>query len=285
MNNLRKHRSLLIGCVGTTPNIGTTTAAFALAVRLAEQLDASVGHLCLNLKSAKLHRYLGCDRPAVTLDGLRPELRAGTLDAAKLRRACEPAGRLPNLRVLFGNLMRDQAEYYTPEEMAELLAVARETFAVTVVDVSAYWDNAATVMAMREADMRLLATTTALSGFQEDARRWIGQISPLFGVEQGSYRLVVMHPPWRENSGFGRRDVARETGLELAGELQLTQGLLAQLDSGGLAEWVREDKHGRRAMARVAADTMRRCGLQPKPAVAVRPWYRRLQPQERGGMG
>lgn len=70
--------------IGTTPNIGTTAAAFAAAYRIAEASGKPIGYLCLNLKSAKIHRYLGIDEPLVTLDKLRPELRSYTLSPEQL---------------------------------------------------------------------------------------------------------------------------------------------------------------------------------------------------------
>ena len=54
----------LIAFVGTTPNIGTTTAAYAAACRIAELTGLPAAFLCLNLKSAKIHRYVGADHPA-----------------------------------------------------------------------------------------------------------------------------------------------------------------------------------------------------------------------------
>ncbi|GIQ64776.1 hypothetical protein PACILC2_33440 [Paenibacillus cisolokensis] len=101
----------LIAFVGTTPNIGVTSAAFAFAYRTAEASGKPVGFLCMNLKSAKIHRFLGMDGPSSTLDGLRPELRAGSLTPEKLLHASHRVKGMPNLHVLFGNMLRDQAEF------------------------------------------------------------------------------------------------------------------------------------------------------------------------------
>ncbi|MBN2982624.1 hypothetical protein [Cohnella algarum] len=177
---------------GSTPNIGTTLAAFGTAFRIASVSGKRVGFLCLNLKSAKTHLYLGIDKPEVTLDGLRPELKAGTLTGTKLRQYAFAPSRLNGVHVLFGNMARDQAEYYEPEQIERLLGAAREAFDLTIADVSAYWDNAATVCAMREADQRFLVTTSSLTHFQEDVRRWTEQVGALFGLSKEGFRLVVM---------------------------------------------------------------------------------------------
>ncbi|RXZ79826.1 hypothetical protein EBB07_21585 [Paenibacillaceae bacterium] len=273
----------LLTFVGTTPNIGTTVASFAAAYQIARQSGKQVGFLCMNLKSAKLHRYLGKDRPIETLDTLRPELRSASLTPAKLLRAAAPMQGCPGLHILFGNLLRDQAEFFTAGDMEHLLAVARETFAVIVADVSAYWDNAATVTALRAADARLLTTTPALSNFQEDGKRWIEQVSPLFGIEQADYEAIIIYPPWR-SGGFPMRDIRKETGLPVIGNLHLTESVLSHLDSGRLGEWLERDERGKQAMKEVSGHLMKKHAISYKQTPHFQPWYRKLL-AHRGGVG
>ena len=272
---MSKPKHALTAFIGTTPNIGTTAAAFATAAQVARLSGKPVGLLCLNLKSAKLHRYLGIDRPAVTLDSLRPELRAGTLTSDKLRSATYSPPSCPGLSILFGNLMRDQAEYFTPEDMEHLLATARSVFHLTIADVSAYWDNAATITAMREADSRLVTMSTALSSFQEDGQRWIGQVAPLFGIASHDMEGIIIHPPWR-NGGFPVKDIRKETGLRVVEELKVSDSLLSQLDSGRLDNWVASEQQGRQAMKRTAEHLMARHVISGRTGRHVQPWYRRL---------
>ncbi|XEC94140.1 hypothetical protein AB6A23_22930 [Paenibacillus tarimensis] len=280
---MNRNGASLVTFVGTTPNIGTTAAAFATAYRIAEESESPVGFLCLNLKSAKLHRYLGIDHPAVTLDRLRPELKAGTLTSEKLLRAAYRIRDNPGLHVLFGNLMRDQAEFFSPDDIAHLLKTAKETFRMTVADVSAYWDNAGTVAALLQADTRIMTTTAALSSFQEDGQRWIGQVSPLFGIPSDVYEAIVIHPPWK-NGGFPMRDIRKETGLTLIGDLKLTEGLLSQLDSGRMQEWLHSDPQGKKAMAKTSQHLMDRHLIARKTDIERQPWYRKLI-AHRGGVG
>ena len=196
---------------GSTPNIGTSLTAFGTAYRIAALTGRKVGYLCLNLKSAKTHLYLGVDKPDVTLEGVRPELRAGTLTGDKLSQyAFAPRG-LGGLHVLFGNMAREQAEYYEPEDMLRLLAASREAFDLTIADVSAYWDNAATVCAMKEADDRFLVTTDSLSHFQEDIHRWTGQVGSQFGMSPEQFQLVLSTSQSNEG-GFRMKEIRKETG-------------------------------------------------------------------------
>lgn len=260
---------------GSTPNIGTTLAAFGTAYRIAARSGRNVGYLCLNLKSAKTHLYLGIDKPRVTLDGLRPELRAGTLTADKLRQYAYGSPRLGGLKVLFGNLAREQAEYYEPRDMETLLAAARQAFDLTVADVSAYWDNAATVCAVREADHRYLVTTASLSHFQEDVRRWTGQVGSMFGLSPENFGLVLMQGN-RVTGGFGMKEIRKETGCASFAELKLVESVHLQLDSGRLDEWLASQGKESSAFDSVADPLMRRLNWQERLQRTDRPWLRKL---------
>lgn len=268
--------------IGTTPNIGTTTAAFATAYRMAEASGKPIGYLCLNLKSAKIHRYIGVNEPLFTLDKLRPELRSCTLTPEKLRRAAYPVPGQPNLQVLFGNLMRDQAEYFTPEEAENLLTVAEQAFAFAVMDVGAYWDNAATICSIRRAGSRVLVTTPALSHFQEDGRRWIGQVSPLFGIAPEQYDSVIINGPSRKG-GYQMKHICKELGTSAFGQLQLSEPVFSQLDNGTYAEWLKADTEGRQSMREPARAMMHRHGIRSMASpVSVQPWYRKLLTHRNG---
>ncbi|WP_042170501.1 AAA family ATPase [Paenibacillus gorillae] len=276
--------SPVIALVGTTPNIGTTTAAFALAYRIAEASDKQIVYLCLHLKSAKIHRYLGVDAPSVTLDKLRPELKSGSLTADKLQRAVHRVPERPCLHVLFGNLHRDQAEYFTPEEVEHLIDIAARAFSLVVVDVGAYWDNAATICALRRADSRIVVTTGALSHFQEDGKRWIHQLSPLFGIQSEQFATIVIQSPWG-TGGYRMKEICKEMGTAKLGKLQLSSNLFTQLDNGTYGQWLKEDPQGRTAMKRPADSMMIKHGLRRDfPAVHTQPWYRKLL-SHRNGVG
>ncbi|WP_214628146.1 hypothetical protein [Paenibacillus agaridevorans] len=274
----------MIVYVGTTPNIGTTTAAFASAMRLAEATDKPVGYLCLHLKSAKLHRFLDVDEPETTLDKLQPELRSAALTPAMLQRAMFELPGQRNLRVLFGSLNREQAEYFTDREIQHLLDVAERTFACVVLDVGAYWDNAATVCAIQRANVRVVVTTGALSHFQEDGKRWIGDVSPLFKVRPEQYECLVIRAPWGRDA-YSAAQIGRELGSAGISELRLSQTLFASLDQGAFHLWLKEDKAGKAAMSRQAGRIVSRYGLGlPVPRAKLVAWpFKRMGARERTG--
>lgn len=265
----------LLTFMGTTPNIGTTIAALATACRIVEHTDASVGYLCLNLKSAKVHRYVGIDQPEATLDALRPELQTAALDGEKLFRSMHHVRGAPNLHILFGNVMRDQAEFFSPRELDHLLDAAMSSFDLVIADVGAYWDNAATLCALRRSSSRLVVTTTALSHFQEDGKRWIKHLSPLFGIPSHEYEAVLVHSQWR-NGGFQVKDICRELGIPFIGEMSLSEPMLSQLDSGTLDEWLTENDQGKGLMKEPAKRLMQQYGLKRKPVLTAQPWYKKL---------
>lgn len=229
----------LVCFCGTTPNVGTTVVAFGTAVELARRTEDPVAYLCLNLKSSKIHRYLGVDDPASSLDELRAELKARALSPDRLREKAwrAPAQGLPaNLRVMFGNRLREQADYFAADDVSHLLENARRAFRLCVVDVHAFWDNAATVTAMRDSDTRLLVTTPDLTHFQEDMDRWFKTLAPVAGVPASDVRLVLNRPNGPGNAGFNATDVCRETGMRLAAAMPHCPEILPLLNQGRLGD-------------------------------------------------
>lgn len=271
----------LAAFAGSTPNIGTSLTAFGTAYRIAALTGRRVGYLCLNLKSAKTHLYLGVDNPDITLDGLRPELRAGTLTADKLRQYAFRSPMLGGLNVLFGNMAREQAEYYEPDDMLQLLAASREAFDLTIADVSAYWDNAATVCAMREADDRFLVTTENLSHFQEDVHRWTGQVGSLFGIMPEQFQLVLLQGTHRSTGGFRVKEIRKETGCTDFTELRLLESVHLQLDSGRLDEWLAAEERNAAAFDAIASPLLTRLNWGDRLQKTDRPWLRRLMVHRR----
>lgn len=231
----------LVVFIGSTPNIGTTFASFGAAVRLARLTERTVGYICLNLKSSKLHRYLGIEKPEGTLDQLRADIRSMDLRPERLRTVCEPIKGCPNLRIMFGNRLREQAEYFTAEDMDHLLQTARQTFDVCVIEVNAYWDNAATICGLLRADTRILVTTPDLTHFQEDIDRWLRGLCPVIGISDNRFDLLLTQFNRSGGSaGIRSQDIRKETGLPLIGVIgkygefteTVNQGKLLELLSG-----------------------------------------------------
>jgi hypothetical protein len=266
----------LAAFAGSTPNIGTSVTAFGTAYRIAALTGRKVGYLCLNLKSAKTHLYLGLDKPEVTLDSIRPELRARTMTGDKLRQYAFRSPMLGGLHVLFGNMAREQAEYYEPEDIVQLLSAAREAFDLTIADVSAYWDNAATVCAMREADDKFIVTTERLSHFQEDVHRWTGQVGSLFGLSPEKLQLILLQGTEKKTGGFRMKEIRKETGCNEFAEMRLTESVHLQLDSGRLDEWLASEESHSASFDAVAQPYLSKLNWAQRLQKTDRPWLRRL---------
>lgn len=222
---------------GSTPNIGTTVLAFGAAAQLARLSGAPVAFLCLNLKSSKLHHYLGLEPCPAGLDQIRAEMRSGSLTPEFLRGRMEPVRGLPGVHVLFGSLHREQAEFYQPEDIHHLLHTVRQCYSRSVAEVNAYWDNAATIAALMQADDRVLVSTAELGHFQEDVNRGLKQMAPLFGMDPGQFLLAVTQQSKLAADGVGPADAARETGMRLAAAVGWDPELRRCLSQGRLAEY------------------------------------------------
>lgn len=262
--------------IGSTPNIGTSLTAFGTAYRIAAQTGKRIGYLCLNLKSAKTHLYLGVRQPVLTLDGMRPELRARTLNGRKLREYAYRPSKTGSLHVLFGNLAREQAEYYEAGDIQQLLTAAREAFELSILDVSSYWDNAATVCALQEADLRFMVTTNRLSCFQEDVHRWAGQMGSLIGLDPGHFQLVLLQTLSGLNGGYRMKEIHKETGCAELLELKLAESVHLQLDSGKLGEWLMQEERNQASFDVIATPLLSRLNWPERLSRSDRPWTRRL---------
>lgn len=221
---------------GVTPNIGTTVISFSSSIMLAEQTEAKVGYICLNLKSSKLHHYCGIREPQAVLDNIRAELKSRSLTSEDLYRLCERPKRTPRLNVLFGNLMREQAEFYSAEDIQFLLQLCRKTFDVTVVEVNAYWDNAATLIGIQEADERIIVSSDRLACLQEDFMRWHGRLAPVLNLQPEAAQLFVVKHQSLAFSGSAARLIRRFTGLQIIGSIRRYEAVENMLEEGRLIE-------------------------------------------------
>ncbi|WP_438448505.1 AAA family ATPase [Gorillibacterium sp. sgz5001074] len=256
---------------GTTPNIGTTVLAFGTAVRLAERSDTPVGYLCLNLKSSKLHRYLGKEETYTGLDTVRAEMRAGSLYAGRLKSYFEPVKDAGRLEILYGANQREQAEFYLPADIRHLLKIVRESYPLCIIEVNACWDNAATIAASMEADAKVLVTTPDLGHFQEDMTRWVKTVAPLFGVEPDSFLLAVTQWQPGRTGGIKPADIRKEAGMELAATVAYDPELREWLNQGRLLEYVTRTKPFLQSVESLADLLVAQLGIRIGPGGAATP--------------
>lgn len=216
---------------GTTPNIGTTVVAFSTAVHYARTKSEKIGFLCLNLKSSKLHHYLN-ESPKYTLDRLQPELQATCLTEQRLLSVMEkPLKEYSNLYVLYGNQMREMAERYTPSEISHLLDIACRLFSKVVIDVSAYWDNAATVQSMLQAKTRIVVTTGNYTHFHTDWMGWINRMKDTYNLPFRADAVVVAQ--WQDHAYIHSfADLTRTIGIRTVSKIAYIPQLSLYLARG-----------------------------------------------------
>lgn len=263
--------------IGSTPNIGTTVTSFGTAYSLAQETDETIGYLCLNLKSSKLHRYLGREERVFTLDGLRAELKAKSLRKERLLQVCEALPEAPNLKLLFGNMLREQAEFFTSEEIEHLLRIAREAFDVCIVDVNAYWDNAATVCSVLQSDARVVVTTGDITQFQEDLTKWIGQVGSVFGLEPHSFELVAVQMEKQSHSdSLTVRDIRKETQMLVIGKIHKYPDLVRSLNRGKLTELLQRGQPIRSELSSITQRFIAKYSLAQRTAPVKLSWFKRF---------
>lgn len=222
---------------GSTPNIGTTLVSFGSAVRLAQLTGQTIGYVCLNLKSSKIHRYLGIDEPQMTLDAYRAELKAQSLTKERLIQYSAKVKEVPGLYVLFGNMLREQAEIFTPEDVEYLLRLASTAFDLCIVEVNAYWDNAATICGALYADTRVIVTTKEIAHFQEDVNRWVKNVCGLFGMKESSFDVyIAQQDKSRQSGGFTSRDIRKETAMNVLGAMRYYPQAIEYLNRGRIVD-------------------------------------------------
>jgi MinD-like ATPase involved in chromosome partitioning or flagellar assembly len=271
--------SRLVCFLGTTPNIGTTIVSFGSAVRLAMETELSVGYLCLNLKSSKLHRYLGIDDAPFALDNLRVELKSGGLEKERLLRCCETLRGVPNLQILFGSVLREQAEYFQPEDINVLLDAALSAFDICIVEVNAYWDNAATVCCTLRSDAGVIVTSPDIAHFQEDMQRWYSTISPILGLDHDRFRLAVNYLESGTAGGIGVNNISRETKLEIVAEIPRYPEILAYTNQGKLLSLFLENHAVSNNLDGIVGMFATLCGTNRRLISVNRSWLRRLFPR------
>lgn len=230
---------------GTTPNTGTTIAAFATAQLLANYTAQKVAYVCLNLKSSKIHHYLGWDQPMISLDQLRSECKTQSLTPERMSRAGMKIH--DNFTVYAGNQLREQAEYYKPQDISFYLQLLEQVYDFVIVDVHPYWDNAATVQAMLSIENKVLVTTAHLACFQEDLKGWFRSAEEILNKPITPPGLFISLLDAKEN-GYSLKDIQAETGLSLYGSMKRNEAIYDYLNEGRLQHLVHELEHVRKSI-------------------------------------
>lgn len=273
-------RSNIVLFIGTTPNIGTTVVSYATALHVAMRTTQQVAYVCLNLKSSKIHRYLGLPPSGSTLNTMRAELKAKGMTARKIKDYGITSKEADNLHVLLGNLAREQAEFYTVDDIQHLLQCVSEAYDLCIVEVNAYWDNAATMCALFEADSKIVVSTAQLGHFQEDLGQWLHNMSSLYNLERQMFDLFITQVD-KAAHDFNVKHIRKETGMNIVGTMPKHAHISGLLNEGMLEQIVHSEPHLLGGISGVANMLMTLYALQRKPSMPKKHWF--AAPKRLGG--
>ncbi|MCZ8523492.1 MULTISPECIES: AAA family ATPase [Paenibacillus] len=170
---------------------GATTIAINTALALASTGRLRVGLIDGNLRNPEIRPHLNLMDRGHSQFKLRPKMQTQTLQAEDLLEGCTSYRKMPGLHILTGSPRRDTAQDLTPDMMGGLLETARQTFDITIVDVNAFPDNAATVCTVREADVRWLVTQNNYASYQTSWNEWYNCYWRYCGLLPSDISLVV----------------------------------------------------------------------------------------------
>ncbi|WP_274361865.1 AAA family ATPase [Paenibacillus thermotolerans] len=200
---------------------GATTVAVNAAVMLARSSQLNVGLLDLNLKNPEIKYGLQLKDLHRSNLLLRPKLHTGTLAASDLLDACQQYRKTPRLHILAGSHRRDTAGDVTPGMVEHLLETCRAVFDVTIADVSAFPDNAATVCAVKNADMKWLVAQQDFASHRLSWTEWYECYWKYIGLHPQDISLVLNR---YAGGGESPEKIAGILGMKLACSLPNATG-------------------------------------------------------------
>lgn len=186
-----RSEGIVAACWSAGSRDGATTVSLNLALALASHSPLKIGYLDLNLKNPSVAAYLNLAESNKTNIRIRPLLQTQALSPAGLLDACVGYRRVKRLFILPGTARRETASDVTPEMIDHLLAVARQTFDLTLLDLSGYPDNAATVCGVRGADIRLLTARPQFDSYRTGWGDWYDCYWKYCGLAPQEIALVM----------------------------------------------------------------------------------------------
>jgi pilus assembly protein CpaE len=209
-----------VSVIPASPGDGATTIAINTALAIASQTKLRVGLFDGNLKNPVIRSNLNISDRLKNSFHIRSKLQTGTLDPAALENSCVPFKKIPNLFVLPGTHRRETASDVTPEMIYHLMAVARQTFHITIMDVSTFPDNAATVCGVRYSDVRFLVCQDNYASYRISWNEWFECYWRLCGISPKDFKLVVNRHQGNEKLD----DMLGQLNMELVGKVPNVSG-------------------------------------------------------------
>jgi pilus assembly protein CpaE len=216
---------LLVTIWSASAKDGATTVATNMAFLLARHTPLKIGLFDLNLKNPELRLIFPHSDRARSNMMLRPKLQTGQLRPTELWDACVSWKGVTHLRILHGTHRRDTAADFSPQMMEALLQAARQTFDITLLDVSTYPDNAATICAVRAADIRWLVAQQHIGSYLWSWSEWYECYWRLCGLKADQVHAIMNR---YDPQGQRAERIAAAMGMPLAGTIPDASALIKQ---------------------------------------------------------
>lgn len=194
---------------------GASTIALNTALAIASNTNLRVGLIDGNLKNPSLRSHLNISDRIKSNFQIRAKMQTGTLDPSTLQAASVVHKKFSNLYVLPGSHRRETASDVTPEMIYHLMSVARQTFHITIMDVSSFADNAATICGVRYADERWLVSQPIYTSYRISWKEWLECYWRLCGLSSKDFKLVINRI--QENDSL--EDMINYLDMDVAGKI------------------------------------------------------------------
>lgn len=199
---------------------GATTVAVNTALALAAGSKLKIGLIDANLRNPEIRSSLNLAGAGPNHFRLRSKLQTHSLRPEELVAACTTYRNMPRLHIMSGSPRRDTASDMTPEMISHLLDVSRQSFDVTIIDLNAYPDNAATVCAVRGADQRWLVCQNNYASYKTSWGEWYECYWKYCGLRPSDMSLILN----RTSAGEKPERIAEQLRMPLRASIPNVEG-------------------------------------------------------------
>lgn len=213
----------IIGFFGSHSGSGVSTTTLNVARTLGEMTKNSVAVLSLNTWDPS--DYFLTYGDAGHLNDIRLDLKTHSLTPEKLR---DSMGKYQHFYHLAGNRDIKLQRYYSTEELAHLIDIAKETFDVVLIDAGSHFDNAGYAQTYTSSELKFFVTTQDEKGYRGYFSYVYDQL--LKPLKRSSTEFILLINQFKQNySLISEKDMQEELGMQLLTTIpdEEVNGLLA----------------------------------------------------------
>jgi Flp pilus assembly CpaE family ATPase len=199
----------IIGFFGSHSGSGVSTTTLNVARILGEMTKNSVAVLSLNTWDPS--DYFLTYGDAGHLNDIRLDLKTHSLTPEKLR---DSMRKYQYFYHLAGNRDIKLQRYYSTEELAHLIDIAKETFDVVLIDAGSHFDNAGYAQTYISSELKFFVTTQDEKGYRGYFSHVYDQL--LKPLKRSSTEFILLINQFKQNySLISEKDMQEELGMQL----------------------------------------------------------------------